>query len=155
MAVLSRIRIDETHINQGAWITVEADGDPFEIRTRGFTRGYRDMLFRLRTEAVRALNKGRDPGSVAVTVDSLPPSADDQCYGQALAAECFLDVRGLKHSEDGPDVTGAEFKELLRDPEGCGSLVLLAMAAANRVTNDRAEATEAAAGNSQTASAGT
>lgn len=147
MAVLSKIRVDEQKINNGAWVTVEADGDPFDIRTRGFTPRYRDMLHRLRMEAVRELNKGRQPGAVMASVTTLPPSVDDQCYGRALAEECFLDVRGLKHSEGGPDVTGAEFKALLCDAEGCAALVLLVMDAANRVTNDRAGQVKAAAGN--------
>jgi hypothetical protein len=155
MASLSSIRLDQRKINDGAWVTVEADGEPFDIRTRGFTPRYRDMLYRLRIEAVRDLNRGRQPGAVMASVDTLPPSVEDQCYGRSLAEECFLDVRGLTHEKDGPEVTAAEFKALLCDPEGCGALVILVMGAAARVTNDRAEEVQTAAGNSQTASAGT
>lgn len=155
MASLNRIRLDAKRINEGAWVTVEADGEPFEIQTRGFTSRYRDTLHRLRNEAVRQLNRGRDPGSPMVSVNDLPPTLDDGCYGKALANECFLDVRGLKHSDDGPDVTAAEFKALLCDPESCGPLVMLAMGAAGQVTGDRDAQIEAASGNSATASAGT
>ncbi len=147
MASLNRIKFDADKIKEGKWVTVEADGEPFDIRTRGFTPRYRDALFRLRMDAVRDLNKGRDPGAERVTVDTLPPTHDDACYGRALAAECFLDVRGLQHSDGGPDVTADQFREMLRDPEFCGPLVILAMAAAGRVTNDRDAQIEAAAGN--------
>ena len=147
MANLSKIRLDQRKISDGAWVTVLAEGDPFDIRTRGFTPRYRDLLYRLRIEAVRDLNRGRQPGAVMASVETLPPSVDDQCYGRALAEECFLDVRGLKHSEDGPDVTADEFKALLCDPEGCGALVLLVMGAAGSVTNERAEEVQTAVGN--------
>lgn len=147
MAFLNRIKLDAARINEGKWITVESDGEPFDIRTRGITPRYRDALQRLRLEKMRAVNRTRDPGAPMMSVETLPPSIDDLCLGQALADECFLDVRGLKHSDKGADVTAAEFKELLCDPETGRIFIALVQAAANEVMADRSGLIETATGN--------
>lgn len=147
MASLNRIKLDAGRINEGKWITVESDGEPFDIRTRGITPRYRDTLQRLRLERVRTINRTRDPGAPMVSVETLPPSLDDLCLGQALAEECFLDVRGLTHDDGGKIVTAAEFKELLCDPETGRIFIALVQAAANEVMADRSGLIETATGN--------
>jgi len=154
MASLNRIKLDAGRINEGKWITVESDGEPFDIRTRGITPRYRDTLQRLRLERVRTINRTRDPGAPMVSVETLPPSLDDLCLGQALAEECFLDVRGLTHDDGGKVVTVDEFKALLCDPETGRIFIALVQAAANEVMADRSGLIETATGNSQPVSAG-
>lgn len=147
MASLSSILLDQKKISEGAWVTVQVGGEPCDIRTRGFTPRYRDLLYRLRVEAMRDENRGKQPGAALVSVDTLPPSVEDRCYGRALAEECFLDVRGLALDKGGPDVTADEVNAMLREPVGCTELVVLVLGAAGRLTNERAEEVQTAAGN--------
>lgn len=152
MASLKRIQLDADRINDGRWVTVEVDGDPFEIKTRGFTARYRDTFQRLRMERVREINRKTDPGALMVSVDTLPPSVEDLCLGRALADECFLDVRGLVETDDGPAVSKDTFRALLLEPEANRLFLQLAQAAAAEVTGDRSALMQANAGNSVTAS---
>lgn len=152
MAVLNRIRLDADRINDGRWVTVQVDGEPFEIKTRGYTARYRDAFQRLRMERVREINRKADPGALMVTVDTLPPSIEDLCLGRALADECFLDVRGLLETEDGPEVSKETFRALLLEPEANRLFLQLAQAAAAEVTGDRSALRQANAGNSVTVS---
>jgi hypothetical protein len=147
--------LDADRIKDGRWVTVEVDGEPFEIKTRGFTARYRDTFQRLRMERVREINRKTDPGAVMVSVDTLPPSVEDLCLGRALADECFLDVRGLLETDDGPAVTKEAFRALLLEPEANRLFLQLAQAAASEVTSDRSALAQANAGNSATASDGT
>lgn len=154
MASLKSLRVNTDHINAGAWTPVKIDGNEFEIRTRGITMKYRNLLHRLRSDAAKAINRTRDPGSDMVSPDDLPPSVSEACMARAVVDECFLDVRGLTHDDDGPAVTAAEFREMLLDVEQWGLLVYATLAAANKVTASRDEQAKAAEGNFATVSDG-
>lgn len=154
MASLTRIALNADRNKAGAWMPVQVDNDPFEIKVRGFTPAYRDALHKARQEAARAINRKKAPGADLVTADTLPPSVDEPILGQVLADECFQDVRGLKHSDDGPAVTAEEFRALLCDPEVGRVLMQLVQAAAIDLMNVRSGEIKSAVGNSETASAG-
>ncbi len=152
MANLSSFRANIVAITDGEWVTVNPE-DPFEIKTRGFTPAYRDRLNELRRAAARKANRNQAPGQAVYVADALPPTMDDLCQGQALAAEAFLDVRGLTHS-DGTAVTADEFKDMLRNAAEYSVLLILAVGAAFHVHSTREEEMVAAKGNSSPASAG-
>lgn len=133
MANLNSILLDADRIKGGAWVTIHTgDGDSFEIRTRGYTPKFKDTLAELKLAKVRALNKGTEPGEWIITPDTLPPSVDDECIGKALAAECFMDVRGLTHADERA-VTADEFKALLVDPVRGAAIIRLTHQAAGSV----------------------
>ncbi len=146
MADLNDFIIDRDAVRDGEWITVGDGGNTFEIRTRGFTPKYRDALNALRRHAARDLNRKLQPGDAMYSADTLPPSADDRCQGQATATHCVMDVRGL--TSKGVAVTVEQFRDLLSDPEGRTGLLILAIGAASRVGTDRKEETAVAEGNS-------
>ncbi len=152
MANLSSFRANLANITDGEWVSVNPE-DPFEIKTRGFTAKYRDALNELRRTAARKANRNLQPGQTPYTQDSLPPTVDDLCQGQALAAEAFLDVRGLTHS-GGTAVTADEFRDMLRNAAEYSVLLILAVGAAFRVHSEREEEVVAAKGNSSPVSAG-
>jgi hypothetical protein len=146
MADVNTYTVDKSAIRGGEWVSVGTPPQDFEIRTRGFTPAYRDGLNSLRRHASRELNRKLRPGDVFYTPDTLPPTVDDQCQGQALADHCVLDVRGL--TSGGEPVTGDQFRDLLREPEGRQGLLILAIGAAATVGNSRQAEREEAEGNS-------
>lgn len=154
MASLTRIALNADRIKEGAWVDVQVDGEPFQVKIRGFTPSYRDALHKARQEAARAINRKKAPGADLVMADGLPPSVDEPILGKVLADECFQDVRGLKHSDDGPNVTADEFRSLLCDPEVGRVLMQLVQAAAIELMNARSGEIKSAVGNLETVSAG-
>lgn len=156
MASLSKFRRDTSIIKQGQWVTVGENDDTFEILTRGSTAPFRDAIARYRHDAVRDLNRKRQPGSDAYDLATLPPSVDDACLGRALVEHCVLDLRGLSHDDAGQQpVTLDEFRDMLRDPETFGGLAGLAFAAVGRVNENATAERAEAVGNSLTPSATT
>jgi hypothetical protein len=153
MAKLSSLRVNASAIADGEWMEVGPADNRFEIKTRGMTAAYRDGLSALRREAARTANRGLRPGDVPTTPDSLPPSLDDSCQGQALVQFCTLDVRGLDH-EEGKPVTAAELKGMLLNREEYPWLIVLALQAAQSVGAVRVTEAEDAAKNSAAGSAG-
>jgi len=156
MASLSAFR--RAAVSDGEWITVGPDEAKFEIKSRGFTSLYRDTLSNLRHKAAAKLSRAAiRSGGTLVTPDTLPPSVDDAVQGEALAAHCTLDVRGLEWpaEDDGPPrpVTGQEFRDMIQQEE-YRDLLVLALQAAIQVTSNRDADQETAAKNSSTASNG-
>lgn len=154
MASLTRIVLNADRNKAGAWMPVQVDGAPFEVKVRGFPPAYRDALHKARLEAARTINRKKAPGEDPVTTETLPPSVDEPLLGKALADHVFQEVRGLKHSDDGPDVTADEFRALLCDPEVGRVLMGLVQAAAIDLMNARSGEIKSAVGNSETVSAG-
>lgn len=154
MAKLSAFKLNAAAISDGEWITVGVGADTFEIKTRGFTSRYRDALNSLRRDAARKANRGLVPGATPFTPDSLPPTLDDLCQGEALAQYCVLDVRGLQQ-DDGTPVSIEDFRQMLTDRDSYVSLLVLALNAASSVGQARTEEAQAAAKNSGTGFAGT
>jgi hypothetical protein len=148
MATLKNFTAPTHAINEGEWVDVGTGDELFRIKTRGFTRKYRDKLNALRREAVRAANRRLPPGETFFTVDTLGPNDEDRCQAIAIADEAFLDVQGLTN-EGGGVVTAEMFREMLRDPETFGALLVLAIGAASRVHTGRQDEAQAAEGNSE------
>ncbi len=154
MADLKAFYQSSRAIQDGEWVTVGFDdANQFRIRLRGFTAKYRDALDTLRRKAARQANRGQRPGDVIYQPDSLPPSLDDKCQGEALAAHCILDVDGLIDKND-QVVSVAQFRDMLVDEE-YRALLVLALNAAFRVGQDMQEDADAAVKNSVPVSAGT
>lgn len=147
MASLNRIALDVDLMHEGKWVPVKIGEELLEVRARGFIPKWRDTLHRLRLEKVKEINRGRSPGEEAVSVPTLAPTVDDVCAARALADECFIDVRGLNHYDNGPAVTADEFKALLLDPVKYRFLLEGLQSAVGEVTADRSRLIETATGN--------
>lgn len=145
MPKLSDFIPDTSAVTGGEAITVGPVGKSFEITTRGFTPAYRDRLSALRREAARTLNRTLQPGAAPYRPDTLPPTVEDKCLGQALAEECIQGVAGLD-GDDGQPVTIDQFRALLTSGDA-PFLTALAVGAASRVGENRAEEAKAAEGN--------
>lgn len=145
MTDLSEFVTDRDVVREGDWITVGRGDKTFEIRTRGMWKGFRDYVAGLRLEAARELNSKLGPTDVRYTPDTLPPSLDDKCQGRAAADRCILGVRGLM--KGGQPVTVEEFKDLLRDPDGRMSLLVVALNGIGAIGATRQEEQKEAEGN--------
>jgi hypothetical protein len=150
MATLNAYKTNTRVVNDGEWVDVGAEPNTFRIRTRGFTRRYRDKLNALRREAARTANRSLRPGELPFTVDNLPPNDEDRCQGIAISEEAFLDVSGLDNA--GQPVSADEFRAMLCNPEEYSALIVLAIGAASRVHAGREDEAKDAEGNSEPAS---
>lgn len=145
MAKLSSFTRDSAKISDGDRVEVGFGEDKFHITTRGFTPAYRDRLFDLKREAARRLNRDLKPGAIGYLPDTLPPSEDDKCQGQAVAEECVLGVEGLD-GDDGQPLGVETFRSLLSSGVH-PALISLAIAAAGRVGSQREAEARADLGN--------
>lgn len=145
MAKLSAFSRDAARVKEGETIEVGPPGNTFLITTRGFTPRYRDGLYTLKANAARRLNRKAQPGATAFTPETLPPTEDDRLQGQAIAEHCVIDIDGLLH-DDGTEITADEFRALLTSGEH-PMLIALAISAASRVGEQRAEEQKDAVGN--------
>jgi hypothetical protein len=139
VATIDSLMFNVGRMKAGVWVPVTAPGGTtFSLKVRGYTQIYHDYLAKLRRDAAIRLNQ-KITSPPYIDADSLPPSENNKCLGEALATEVFLDVKELFAADGETPITADEFAERLRDPETWSPLIVLVMAAASNVTSMRDE----------------
>lgn len=139
MAKLSQFKQNSRAIQEGEWVRVGEEYDDLEIQTRGLTDSYYDA---------QASRQRRAAVSLGGDVSKLPSAIRRRINIECLIEHVLLTppVRNLQH-DNGREVTGAEFEDMLRDPD-YPELFLACFKAAAQVGQKRAEDLEEAKGNS-------
>src|SRR3954468_10917457 len=136
---LKRARETGRKVNEGAWITVNEEAFPelagMSLHVRGLNNRDFNRLQAKLTGSGKRLSNGRDGAEHVL----------DECLVETIV----LDWRGLKETDDGPDIpfSKEKFRELLDDDD---VRIVLRPAVVNAATEVRAEeqnATEADAKN--------
>lgn len=142
MAKLSQFKIDSGAVKEGRWIRVGEEFEDLEIQCRGLTDAYFDAQANRQRRAAQSL--GGD-------VQRLPTAIRRAINLACLIDHVLLDppARNLFH-DDGREVSGPEFLELLRNPD-FPELFLAVFRAATQVGQRVATDIEDARGNSDAA----
>jgi hypothetical protein len=125
MVSIATFTRNPTAMRDGEWISPGPEYDDLELKVRYLGHDFLDMV-----AAKRRVLSRRHGG------DDRIPSADlARINTEALVAHGILDVRGLTNGS-GADVTIAEFRQLLLDPDNA-ELVNVVFTCCNRVGRAR------------------
>lgn len=143
MAKLSKIR--RRSAPDGEWVTINEEGEPFQVLLRPPGEVYYDRVHELRDMTARRLNRERPRSGFPYTADSIPPSEANAVVAKALAEHVVLGVAGAE-DDDGNAISVDALKEMIADPQYI-ELLIMVIAAGNVLAARQSEVKGEAAGN--------
>lgn len=150
MAKLSKIK--RRTAPDGEWVTINEEGEPFQVLLRPPGPAYYDRVHELRDMAARRLNRERPRSGFSYTADTIPPSEANAVVAKALGEHVILGVAGAE-DDNGAAISVDTFKDMIADPQYIEVLIMV-IAAGNVLAARQSDTRSDAEGNLYPASAG-